>query len=759
VTTPAAVARHLVLSGHVQGVGFRPFVYRLAHFHKLDGSVCNRLGEVEIVVQGDSGAVSAFARDVLLTAPPLAAPRLVLDEPWRLDGNLHGFLIAPSAADRAARIFVPADHFMCEDCRRELEDPHDRRYRYPFINCTQCGPRYTLIERLPYDRPNTTLAGFVLCADCEREYGDPLDRRYHAEPIACPRCGPQLELREADRRLIRDAALDRALELLRAGAVLAVKGVGGYHLMCDARHERAVQVLRRRKQRPDKPLAVMFPRRGADGLDAVREESTPTESEATLIGSPARPIVLVTRKPGSCLAPGVAPGLSEIGVFLPYSPLHQLLLEGFGSPLVATSGNLSGEPVITDEAMAQERLAPVVDAFLHHDRPIARPADDPVCRRIGGKIRRLRVGRGLAPLEIDLAFDVPLPLLGVGAHLKNCVTLAWERRAVVSPHIGTLASPRALAVFERTIEDLQRLYGTRAAHIACDAHPGHASTRYALNSGLPVTRIWHHHAHAGALAAEHPDERRWLLFTWDGVGLGADRTLWGGETFAGVPGRWSRVASLRPFRLPGGDRVAREPWRTAASLCWEAGREPADLPPQSDLLRRAWANHLNAPWSTAVGRLFDAAAALVLGITHTSYEAQGPMQLEAVAAPAAAAQGLPLGVDPDGLVRVDWAPLLDVLCDATRSPAERAGYFHDALAQTILRIAEHERGRRDDFAVGFSGGVFQNRRLADAAQALLQAAGFRVHLPVALPANDAGISFGQIVEAAAGGGQAQCSAL
>lgn len=751
--TSSAVARRLVLTGHVQGVGFRPFVYRLAHRHRLDGSVCNRLGEVDIVVQGESRAVAAFAREVIAAAPPLAAPRLALDEPRAIDRNLRGFRIAPSESGSAARIFVPADQFMCEDCRRELEDPRDRRHRYPFINCTQCGPRYTLIERLPYDRPNTTLARFTLCADCEREYRDPLDRRYHAEPIACPRCGPQIELcgRDDSVRLEREAALERALELLRAGAVLAVKGVGGYHLMCDARSEPSVRALRARKRRPDKPLAVMFPRRGADGLAAVRDETTPTDAEAALIDSPARPIVLVTRNCETRLAPSIAPGLAEIGVFLPYSPLHQLLVEGFGGPLVATSGNLSGEPVIADESMAEERLAPLVDAFLHHNRPIARPADDSVCRRIGGRMRRLRVGRGLAPLEIDLAFDVPQPLLGVGAHLKNCVALAWERRAVVSPHIGTLASPRALEVFQRTIEDLQRLYGVRAARVACDAHPGYASTRHALRLALPVTRVWHHHAHASALAAEWPEERSWLTFTWDGVGLGADGTLWGGETFAGSPGRWSRVASFRPFRLPGGDQVAREPWRSAASVCWEIGREPPMRPAQAELLQLAWESQLNSPWSTAVGRLFDAAAALVLGIERTSYEAQGPMQLEAVAAPAADAQSLPMSADADGLLRVDWTSLIDPLCDATLSAAERAGHFHDVLARTILRIAQHERAKRLDFAVGFTGGVFQNRRLAEAALALLSADGFRVRLSDTLPANDAGIAFGQIVEASAAG--------
>jgi hydrogenase maturation protein HypF len=747
----SAIARRLVLTGHVQGVGFRPFVHRLARRHNLDGSVCNRLGEVEIVVQGESRAVAAFARDVISAAPPLAAPRVALDEPWSVDRNLRGFLIAPSESGHAARIFVPADQFMCDDCRRELEDPADRRFRYPFINCTQCGPRYTLIERLPYDRPNTTLAQFSLCADCEREYRDPGDRRYHAEPIACPRCGPQIELRdrEGNHSTARDAALERALELLREGAVIGVKGVGGYHLMCDARSERAVGVLRTRKRRPDKPFAVMFPRRGADGLDAVRLEATPTVSEATLVGSPARPIVLVTRSAESSLARGIAPGLAEIGVFLPYSPLHHLLLEGFGGPLVATSGNLSGEPVITDETMAQARLAPIVDAFLHHDRPITRPADDSVCRRVGGRLRRLRIGRGLAPLEIDLAFDVPQPVLAVGAHLKNCVALAWERRAVVSPHIGTLDSPRAHAVFERTIDDLQHLYGVRAVRVACDAHPGYASTRHATRMGLPLTRIWHHHAHAGALAAEWPFERNWLMFTWDGVGLGADGTLWGGETFAGSPGHWSRVASFRPFRIPGGDRAAFEPWRTAASLCWETGREPGELPPESALLQRAWASGLNAPWSTAVGRLFDAAAALVLGVARTSYEAQGPMQLEAIAAPATNAAALPVTAEVGGMLRVDWAPLIDELRDGGRSAAERAGHFHDVLARTILLIAERQRARLGEFAVGLAGGVFQNRRLTDTAQGLLEQSGFHVRLGEVLPCNDAGIALGQVVEAVA----------
>jgi hydrogenase maturation protein HypF len=389
----------ITLAGHVQGVGFRPFVYRLASRHGVAGQVQNRLGEVDVVASGPAEVLRRFETELVAKAPPLSRP--VITRVERVEAPQEaGFLIAASSSDADARIFVPPDYFMCDDCRRELQDPDDRRYRYPFINCTQCGPRYTLIESLPYDRHNTSMASFPLCDDCEREYLDPANRRFHAEPVACPACGPQVSyaVTGTEEALEADAALEAAIAALRDGRIVAVKGIGGYHLVCDAGSVEAVAELRRRKQRPDKPLAVMFPIAGNDGLDIVRRHAILSDAEQELLASPVRPIVLVTRRPSSTLADNVAPSLREIGAFLPYSPLHQLLLEGFGGPLVATSGNISGEPVLTENDEAAHRLDAVADAFLHHDRPIVRPADDPVYRRIGGKMRPLRLGRGCAPV-------------------------------------------------------------------------------------------------------------------------------------------------------------------------------------------------------------------------------------------------------------------------------------------------------------------------------------------------------------------------
>lgn len=377
--------RRWLLAGRVQGVGFRPFVHRLAGAHRVSGWVQNRMGQVEIVAQGEPARLDAFAHALLAEAPPLARPRIVRVEPIASD-TLAGFEIRASATHGETSIHVPPDYDVCPDCVRELGDPHDRRYRYPFINCTQCGPRYTLIERLPYDRPNTSMARFALCAACRREYEDPSDRRFHAEPVACPACGPRLRFRAREGGPIGDpaAALAHALRALRAGQIVAVKGVGGYHLLCDARNERAVARLRQRKPRPDKPLAVLFPLEGDDGLDAVRAHARPGDAERALLADPMRPIVLVRKRADARLAGGIAPGLAEIGAFLPYSPLHHLLLADFGGPLVATSANVSGEPVLTDDLEAESRLTHVAEAFLHHDRPIVRPADDSVYRTIAG---------------------------------------------------------------------------------------------------------------------------------------------------------------------------------------------------------------------------------------------------------------------------------------------------------------------------------------------------------------------------------------
>ena len=738
----------ITLAGHVQGVGFRPFVYRLAARLGIVGEVRNRLGEVDIVASGMPDVLRRFETQLVTEAPPLSRPVITRIEhiETRRDDE---FCIAPSSSDADARIFVPPDYFMCDDCRRELQDPGDRRYRYPFINCTQCGPRYTLIESLPYDRHNTSMKAFPLCVDCEREYLDPADRRFHAEPVACPACGPQVTWEEPAAALQGDAAITAAIDALRADRIVAVKGIGGYHLMCDASRVEAVAELRRRKRRPDKPLAVMFPLDGADGLDAVRRYASLSDAEAELLASPARPIVLVNRRPDCALADNVAPGLREIGAFLPYSPLHQLLLEGFGGPLVATSGNISGEPVLTGNEEAALRLGPIADAFLHHDRPIVRPADDPVYRRIGGRMRPLRLGRGCAPAELTLSWRQPVPVLAVGGHMKGALALSWDDRVVVSPHIGEMDSPRSLAVFEQVAADLQGLYGVAAEKIVCDAHSGYTTHQWARRQDLPVETVWHHEGHASAVAAEFARPGQWLVFAWDGVGLGSDGTLWGGEALLGTAGDWRRVCSLRPFRLPGGERAGREPWRSAAALYWECGRPCADCPDEHGLAEFAWRNELNSPQTSAAGRLFDAAAAVICGQTHTSFEAQGPMQLESLAHSPRHPVYLSLMRGRNGVLSSDWEPLLEIIADRERSPQERSEIFHASLAQVIVQQACRVNYEHDIHQVGLCGGVFQNRLLAELAIEGLRRRGFDVYLPEQLPCNDAALCYGQAAHLAA----------
>ncbi len=745
----AQQARRLTVSGRVQGVGFRPFVYRLAHQFGLHGWVRNETGTVEIWVEGETPALEAFEMALLEQTPPLARPRITSRSAAEPQAFAN-FEILPSRADAPAHVHVPPDYFACDDCLRELRDPDNRRYRHPFINCTQCGPRYTLIEKLPYDRPNTGMAGFAMCPECRREYENPLDRRFHAEPVACPACGPRLQFAAPAGAAVRDnaAALTQTAAALRAGKIVAVKGIGGYHLMCDARNDIAVARLRLKKPRPHKPLAVMFPARGADGLEAVRAMAELTSEHERWLRDPMRPIVLVNKKPHAPLSPRVAPGLREVGVMLPYSPLHHLLLDEFGGPLVATSGNVSGEPVLTENDDVNQRLAHVAEAFLHHDRPIRSPADDPLYRVIAGFARPLRHGRGSAPLELTLPFTLGKPVLAVGGHMKNTVALAWDDRIIISPHIGDLDAPRSLSVFEQVIADLQKLYGVRAGSIVCDAHPVYVSSRWARRAGLPVTPVLHHYAHASALAGEHPDVKDWLVFAWDGVGYGADGTLWGGETLLGSPGQWRRAGSLRPFYLPGGEKAGREPWRSALSLCWEAGIEWKTCPEDSILAHHAWQRRLNCPQTTAAGRLFDAAAALTGLNYRSSYEGQGPMLLEAACAgETGEAIPLPLAPNRQGIRETDWAPLLPFLMDPKLSPAQRAAGFHASLARAIVEQANAAREEHGELTVGLGGGVFQNRVLTEQALSLLRANGFDARLSHDVPCNDAGISYGQIVEA------------
>lgn len=753
--------------GQVQGVGFRPFIYRLAKQYQLNGWVNNRSGEVIALVQGKQKQLEAFQQAITTQHPPLAKPEI--DSVETIDNEIiNDFEIKKSAVSEHAQRHIPPDFFTCHDCLDELSNPEERRYHYPFINCTQCGPRYTIIRDLPYDRPNTSMQDFPLCPDCHKEYSNPLDRRFHAQPLACDKCGPQLSFHyagdDSNHRIHgNEAALAAAIKALKQGKILATKGIGGYHLMCDALNNEAVNRLRQKKHRPDKPLAIMFACEGKDGLQQLRRYCSLTETEARVITSPQRPIVLVNtiKQTHFPLASAVHPGLNEIGAMLAYSPLHFLILNDFGSPIVATSGNLSGEPVLTDNNEVESRLNKIADVFLQHNRPILRPADDSVVRIINDRQRLFRIGRGMAPLEIQLPFTLQHPVLATGGQMKNTIALAWDNRAVISPHIGELDNKRSIQVFNQVIDDLCHLYRVKPAQIICDAHPDYYSSRYAKRYAkkhqIILTPVQHHKAHAGIICGEFDQadsKKQWLIFCWDGTGLGDDNAIWGGEAFYGQSGHWQRLASFKPFYLQGGDKAAKEPWRSACALLWETALDSVSWQPQTEkmpLAYEAWKKRINTIQCSSIGRLFDAASALLsLGET-SSFEGQGPMQLEALLNGPIEKSGqkaLPLYQD-NHIFRADWTELLPILTDEKFSLTHRSVIFHECIAETLIAQAIQIRQlkrNQGNFQVGLSGGVFQNKHLTEYVLKRLKEENFSAFLPEKVPYNDAGLSFGQIIE-------------
>ena len=757
-------ARRIVLSGQVQGVGFRPFIYQIAKQHNLSGWVRNNLGQVEIYVQGLQQNIDEFSHDIFAKKPALAKPQL--DSSNAVDSedcDVFSILKSQNTGQQneghqnkghqkrgRAKISVPVDLFLCDDCLAELNNPLDRRYHYPFINCTQCGPRYTLIESLPYDRKNTSMKDFEFCPQCLAEYNDPENRRFHAEPVACPDCGPSLSL-HYNKTIIDNTenSLKQTVDLLKQGKVVAVKGIGGYHLMCDANNSKAVDRLRNNKSRPHKPLAVMFPAPLNNPFEFAETSVILNENDKHFLLQAARPILLVSKNKHSKLSNLIAPGLNEIGIMLPYSPLHHILLNDFSGPLVATSANISGEPVMIDNQAIEKRLVKVADAFLHHNRSIVRPADDPVFKTIAGKPRPLRIGRGFSPLELSLPVKLDEPVLAVGAHMKNVIALAWDNSVVLSPHIGEMDSVRSLQVFENSVNDLQKLFDVKANKIICDAHPGYTSTRWAHKQNLPVTSVLHHHAHASAAYYECNTDEDVLVFSWDGVGYSGNESLFGGETFLGKPGKWERVASMLPFNIPGGEKAGREPWRSAAALCWQTDQSFETFCDEQVLLKQAWEKKINAPQTSSVGRLFDAAAALTDICTQASFEGQGPMMLEAqckdIEMSSVDFVKLKL-TESNGLLQADWRPLVKVMLDSTLSVSKRSSMFHASLAQMLLEQAIKIRKKHQVNKVSFSGGVFQNRILTEYAMLKLSDHDFEVFMPELIPVNDAGICFGQVVE-------------
>jgi hydrogenase maturation protein HypF len=736
----------------VQGVGFRPYVFRLAGELRLVGWVLNDAHGVLLEVEGAAEDVRMFFVRLTRDAPPLALIERVESGEVALLGET-AFSIRSSPRGEEADAPIAPDSATCADCLRELFDPADRRYRYPFINCTNCGPRFTIVRGIPYDRPFTTMAGFQMCPACQAEYDDPADRRFHAQPNACPVCGPSITLLSADGTPASDRAdaLSAAVGALRAGAILAVKGIGGFHLACRADDEPAVSALRARKHREDKPFALMC----ATADDAARLVALGDE-ERSLLESTPRPIVLAPRLPDSPVAESVAPGAPELGVMLPYSPLHHLLLADTGCTLVMTSGNVSDEPIAFADDDARERLSPIADLLLVHDRPIETRTDDSVVRVAAGRRMILRRSRGYVPTALRLPGGTARPLLACGAELKNTFCVAKGDRAWVSHHIGDLENYETLSSFTTGIAHFERLFAVAPVLVAHDLHPEYLSTKYALElEGVERIGVQHHHAHLAACLAEHGVEGIAVGAIFDGTGYGLDGTVWGGELLVGDAARFERVGSLRPVRLPGGARAIREPWRMALSWLSASGLAgpPRALAGHVDhdrwaLVERMLETGLRSPLTTSMGRLFDAVSALCAIRAEVNYEGQAAIELEAACDPGE--RGF-YELPADG-AELDARPLIHaVLADLQGGVpvGTVAARFHNAVARATVTACARAAATAGTEVVVLSGGVFGNRRLLEATVAGVTAAGLRPLVPELLPPGDGGISYGQAAVAAA----------
>ena len=732
---PAVQRLRLTLRGAVQGVGFRPFVYRLATEMSLTGWVLNSSSGLVAEVEGTPEELRTFEQRIE-NERPKASVITTHESLWLPPQGFTKFEIHHSETDSAKSVNVLPDLATCDDCRKELFDPANRRFQYPFTNCTNCGPRYTIVVDIPYDRPNTTMREFVLCPACREEYENPANRRFHAQPNACPVCGPKLN----------GTIADTAAALLR-GEIVALKGIGGFQLLVDARQPAAVARLRQRKHREEKPFALTMP-----SLEIVREYCEIAPAEQELLESQAAPIVLLKPKNGTDIAWNVAHCSPYLGVMLPYSPLHHLLMRQCPFPLIATSGNHSDEPIAFANDEATTRLNCIADHFLMHNRPIVRACDDSVVRLTRGRAGILRRARGYAPLGIRVGRVLP-PVLAVGGHLKNTVAIAVGNDVFLSQHIGDLETLEARHAFEGAIDDLCRLYSFKPQAVVCDLHPDYASTQWAERSGLPIIRVQHHQAHVAACAAENNIEGPYLGISWDGTGYGLDGAIWGGEFFRVEGNKYERIAHLRPFSLPGGDAAVREGWRSAASLLFEATGKTEfgdshpclsaeqSLPTDRNVekVRLMLERGINVVPTTSIGRLFDAVASIT-GLAHQNrFEGQAAMLLENEIGTLRSEEAYPLSGG-------DWAPLItEVLKDqrAGVPVSTIAARFHNALVNWIVEVATGT-GLKD---VVLSGGVFQNRYLTERAAAVLESRSFVVHTHRQVPPNDGGIALGQAVMA------------
>ncbi|MGE5255419.1 MAG: carbamoyltransferase HypF [Hyphomicrobiales bacterium] len=751
----ALQARRLQVNGIVQGVGFRPFVYQLALRHGLKGEVANTSSGVSIHIEGPAEQLHAFESDLTENSPPLAHIVEISGRPEALQ-NFTEFRIAPSRGDAAMATLISPDVAICGDCLREMFDRADRRYHYPFINCTNCGPRYTIIDDIPYDRPKTSMRHFTMCALCQAEYDDPLNRRFHAQPNACPVCGPRVSLWDARRQEIREAdPIAAAADLIRQGKILAVKGLGGYHLAVDALNPSAVARLRQRKLREEKPLAVMSP-----DLAAVQTYALVEPAEEKLLMSIQRPIVLLRKKAPHPLAEEVAPRNPYVGAMLPYTPLHHLLLSHGFSAMVMTSGNLSEEPIAIDNEEAFVRLADIADAFLVHNRDIYLRSDDSVVRRAAGETRFLRRSRGYVPVPVFLRQTLP-PVLACGAELKNTVCISKGGQAFISQHIGDLENLATYEFFQKTIAHMQRILDVRPEIIACDMHPDYLSTRWAEEQAdIPKVSVQHHHAHIVSCMAEHKLEGAVIGVSCDGTGYGPDGTVWGGEVLVADVQNFERAAHLVCVPMPGGAAAIKEPWRMAVSYlkdAFDGGLWGIDLP----VLREAGADkvrlmvemmdkRINSPLTSSLGRLFDGVAAIAGLRSRVSYEGQAAMELE-MAAAGESDSWYEYTCEEGPPWRIMSAPIIrGVVGDIRKglSVSAISVKFHNTLVLIFRDLCELIRRQRDLNRVVLSGGVFQNARLLTGLIPALAARGFEVYSHRLVPTNDGGIALGQAVIAA-----------
>jgi len=752
VSPEPVVARFRVkIYGAVQGVGFRPFVFRLAQDLGVKGWVTNSTAGVLLEAEAPGKVLQEFLRRLEAEKPPISYIQSL--ETTCLDpAGFESFEIRESSGGEITALVLP-DIATCAECLLEVFDPGNRRYRYPFTNCTNCGPRFTIIEALPYDRPRTTMKHFTMCEECSREYGDPRDRRFHAQPNACPKCGPQLELWDEQGQTLegRHDALLAAAACVRAGQIVAVKGLGGFHLLVDARNEDAVRRLRTRKRREEKPFAVMFP-----SAQSVLSYCEATEIERRLLRSPESPIVLLRRiRQDDGLAPSIAPRNPYLGALLPYTPLHHLLLHELGFPAVATSGNLSEEPICTAEQEALKRLRGIADVFLVHNRPILRHVDDSVVREMGGRELVVRRARGFAPLPVHIDHSLP-GILATGAQQKNTISASVRSQVFLSQYIGDLESETSYEAFRSVIAAFETLYEWQPEAIACDMHPGYLSTQYARASSPPQIAVQHHYAHILSCMAENQLRPPVLGIAWDGMGFGTDGTVWGGEFLHITDGTFRRVAHLRPSSLPGGDKAAREPRRCALALLYEVFGEDAfcndSLPTgvfsseELRVLRTMLTAKVNSPLTTSAGRLFDGFASL-LNLRHIArFEGQAAMELEFALSRRPSEDAWPFGVrECDGTLILDWEPALrEALAGQSVPLSVTSARFHNMLVAMGVEVAKRIGEKR----VVLSGGCFQNKYLTERFIDCLRAAGFQPYWHQRVPPNDGGIALGQVMAAA-----------